>query len=92
MGKRKLPDMQGWSEAQIAAFWDEHSPLDFEDALEPAALQFERPTLQPIAVKLEPSDIQALKAIARRRGVGSTTLIRMWVKERLRVESTSKTA
>lgn len=86
MVKKKLPDMSHWTEDQIAEFWDTHSPLDFDGEMEQADLSFERSPLKPVAVKLNEKDIQLLKRIAHTRGVGYTTIIRMWIRERLKEE------
>lgn len=86
MGKKKLPDMSNWTESQTAQFWDTHSPLDFEGEMDPADLVFERLPLKPIAVKLSEKDIQLLKRVAHAQGIGYTTIIRMWIKERLKQE------
>ena len=43
-------------------------------------------TKRALSVWLTEEDIEALKRIAHERGIGHTTLVRMWVKDRLRVE------
>ena len=50
-----------------------------------------RPKKQ-ISLRMEPSVIEELKAIARTKGIGYQTLIRMWVMERLAQERKRKTA
>jgi predicted DNA binding CopG/RHH family protein len=42
-----------------------------------------RPAKKQISLRLDPEAIDKLKAIARRKGIGYQTLIRMWVMERL---------
>jgi hypothetical protein len=39
-----------------------------------------------------PEDIQALKTVAEEKGIGHTTLVRMWVKERIRVHQDRRSA
>jgi len=41
---------------------------------------------RPVSVKLSEDDVQALKAIAAEKGTGYTTLLRVWIKEKLREE------
>ena len=43
-------------------------------------------TKRALSVWLTEEDIEQLKRIAKEKGIGHTTLVRMWVKERLRVE------
>ena len=44
-------------------------------------------TKRALSVWLTEEDIEALKIIAHRKGIGHTTLVRMWVKERLQKEA-----
>ena len=46
-----------------------------------------RPSKTQISLRLEPETITKLKELAKRKGVGYQTLIRMWVMERLAQES-----
>jgi predicted DNA binding CopG/RHH family protein len=68
-----------------ADFWDTHDSTEFLGATEPVAETFvdARPTKQQISLRLEPAVIEQLKKVARTKGVGYQTMIRMWVMERL---------
>jgi predicted DNA binding CopG/RHH family protein len=68
-----------------ADFWDMHDSTTYLGATEPVAVTFvdARPTKQQISLRLEPAVIEQLKKIARTKGVGYQTMIRMWVMERL---------
>jgi hypothetical protein len=67
-----------------AAFWDAHSPLDYPDTWVPAKEARSRPGLQHmLAVRVDADRIAALGAVARKNGVGPSTLARMWPLERL---------
>ena len=41
-------------------------------------------TKRALSVWLTEEDIEQLRAIAKEKGIGHTTLVRMWVRERLR--------
>jgi predicted DNA binding CopG/RHH family protein len=41
-------------------------------------------TKRALSVWLTEEDIEALKRIAHERGIGHTTLVRMWVREKLK--------
>jgi predicted DNA binding CopG/RHH family protein len=73
------------SEREEAEFWDTHDSTDFLSDTEPVDLTFvdARPAKKQISLRLDPEAIDKLKAIARRKGIGYQTLIRMWVMERL---------
>ena len=78
----KIPHFKTDDEA--AAFWDTHSLADFSDGLELMEdVEFRTPQKQIISLRLEPDDVQLLKRLARRKGIGHSTLVRIWVKERL---------
>jgi predicted DNA binding CopG/RHH family protein len=70
-------------------FWDTHDSTDYLDETTEIDVTFvdARPRKTQISLRLDPDTITRLKAVARQRGVGYQTLIRMWVLERLRQES-----
>lgn len=80
-------------EKEEAEFWDKHDSTEYLEDTEPVDVVFvdARPKKQ-ISLRMEPSVIEELKAIARTKGIGYQTLIRMWVMERLAQERKRKTA
>jgi hypothetical protein len=78
-----VPELADLKEA--ADFWDTHSPLDFPDHFEEVEIADNRPSRKKgITVKLEQRTIDRLTSIARERGIGPSTLARMWILEHLR--------
>jgi hypothetical protein len=74
-----------------AEFWDTHSPVDYLDELEPVEVKFApdafrrgREPTRGLTVKLPESTIHTLRELARSQGIGPTTLVRMWIFDRLR--------
>src|SRR5437867_789236 len=69
-----------------AEFWDKHSLTEFEDELEVVDdVVFVR--VQPrrgLTVRLGVDELEELKRSAREKGVSASTLVRIWVVERLR--------
>ena len=83
--KPGIPDFK--TEAEAAAFWDSHSPEDFSSEFEDADVRFSRPLIKRgLTIKLSAETIQKLRDIAQQKGIGPTTLVRMWVLEHLRAE------
>ena len=82
--KKKLPDMSSWTHGKIAEFWEKHSADEFEDELEEIELDVEKPIKEQVTFRLDHNDVEQLKVIAKDMGIGHTTLIRMWVKEKLK--------
>jgi hypothetical protein len=66
-----------------AEFWDTHSFTDFEEEWVPVEVRVGGALSSPLSVRLDQDDRQELDRRAREMGVGPSTLVRMWVKERL---------
>lgn len=66
-----------------AEFWDSHSVV--EAIAKGAQVGFRQAKkTNTLTVRFEPADLQQIREEANQRGVGPTTLVRMWVRERLR--------
>jgi len=80
MSNRRLPQTDSIHE--LAQFWDTHDVTEFEDQVEEVGERvFERDT--KITVDLAADDADAVRAMAKSRGVGDAELIREWVRDRL---------
>lgn len=77
------------TDQEEADFWDTHDSTEFLEDTEPVDVTFvdARPAKKQISLRMDPEAIDKLKAIARRKGIGYQTLIRIWVMERLAQES-----
>ena len=76
------------NEQEEAAFWDANDSTEFleDTAAVDVAFVDARPAKKLISLRLEPGAIDRLKLVARQKGVGYQTLMRMWVMERLALE------
>ncbi len=81
---RRIPDFATRDEE--AAWWDFHSISDYLGELQPVKATFARHLSDPVAMRLDPQDRAEITHRATAQGIGPSTLIRMWVKERLRQE------
>jgi hypothetical protein len=80
MNSPKVPQTDSFEE--LARFWDTHDLTDFEDQLEEITEPvFERTTV--VRVHLHPKEIEAVKAIAKTKAIGSEELIREWILEKI---------
>lgn len=70
-----------------AAWWDTHDVTDYLDELKPVGVRFAQNLSEGLTVRLDPQTMQELRQRAKLQGIGPTTLIRMWVMERLRSEA-----
>ena len=83
MKARKIPESDSIEE--LARFWDTHDLTDFEDLLEEVPGQvFARKPKTVIPVKLRRQEAEEIKRVAKSRGVREATLLRQWVREKLR--------
>lgn len=72
--KRKLPSFK--SDRAEGKFWSRHSVEEFGDELEDLDVQIRPARTEQIALRLYKDDLETLKKVAKRRGVGHTTLAR----------------
>ena len=80
MNTPRLPQTDSIQE--LASFWDQHDVTEFEDQLEEVGKRvFERD--RDITIHLETDAADAVRAMAKSRGVGDSELIREWVLEKL---------
>lgn len=66
-----------------ARFWDTHDTTDYEDEFRPVRVKFAKQLSHPIPVRLDEETWEKLKLTAQKKGIGATTLARMWIIERL---------
>lgn len=67
-----------------AVFWDTHSVLDYLENFGTPQFVSKKAQTQGITVRFEQETLAQLRACAKEQGIGPTTLMRMWVLERLR--------
>ncbi len=82
MSKKKIPKANSIQE--LANFWDIHDLTDFEDQLEEIKEPvFERENV--FNLSFEPEEAEAVKQIARSRGISYAELVKEWVLEKIHV-------
>jgi hypothetical protein len=77
-----------------AAWWDTHDAGDFWDEFEPVQVKVSPALISESAmsVRLPEATLERLRRQAVRKGMGHTTLARMWIMERLESEERSEPA
>lgn len=71
------------SRQEEAEFWDTHDTADFEDEFERTNARFAKNLSKGITVRFTAETLDTLRAMATKKGIGPTTLARMWILERL---------
>lgn len=79
--KKIIPEFKTIEEARN--FWDSHDFTDFAGNTGEAKVIFIRPKKAQVTFRLDPADVKKLKEIAEDKGLSYTSLVRMWVKEKL---------
>ena len=86
----KIPKFK--SDKELAKFWDTHSLADFEKDLAPAkGVVFVKPDRQIVSLRLDRKVVNTIKMLAAKKGIGYSSLLRMWLLEDVRQEIRSPT-
>jgi len=82
---RKIPRFK--SDQEAALFWDANSLAEFREDLELVKERvFVKPEKQVMTIRVDKKLANAMKAIAREKGINYSTLARMWLIERIKKE------
>src|SRR5947209_4029552 len=78
---KRSPDFASIEEE--AEFWDTHDSTKYEHEFEPAELTFERPLnhVYMLSIRLDKEIFDELRELAKAKGMGASTLARMWILE-----------
>ncbi|MHB8576264.1 MAG: CopG family antitoxin [Dehalococcoidia bacterium] len=77
----RIPRFSSYEEE--AAFWDTHDTTEFEGEFQSVEVRFARSLSQTLNIRLDATTLNLLREEAHRKGVGPTTLARMWILEHL---------
>jgi predicted DNA binding CopG/RHH family protein len=79
--KSRIPTFANREEE--AEFWDTHDLSEYWDELKPVKLRFAKNLSQGITIRFDAETLEELREQAHNKGIGPTTLARMWILERL---------
>ena len=77
--KRKLPTFR--TDREERDFWRHHSVEEFAEVLDDLEVVIQPTRTEQIAVRLRKEDVETLRAVAKEKGVGHTTLARSIVEQ-----------
>ena len=80
--KSRIPEFKNREEE--AKFFDSHDMADFQDEFKVIKVRFAKNLSEGLHIRLDPETLTKLRIEAKEKGIGPTTLVRMWVKEQLR--------
>ena len=81
MEKSRIPTFA--SREEEAKFWDSHDFSEYWDELKPVKIKFAKNLSQGITIRFDAETLEELREQAHSKGMGATTLARMWILERL---------
>ncbi len=87
--KRRIPEFKSIQEE--AEFWDTHDTTEFEAEFKPVRVRVAKTLSEPLTIRLDAHTLAELRSKAKEKGIGPTTLARMWVLERLSGERSGPT-
>ena len=80
--KSRIPEFK--SKEEEAKFWDTHDFTDYTDGFKPVQVRFSKNLSKGVTIRLDPETLATLRSRAHEKGVGPTTLVRMWILENLK--------
>lgn len=67
-----------------AAWFDTHDMADYQDEFKTVRASFAKNLSEGITIRFDPKTLTQLRTRANERGIGPTTLARMWILEHLK--------
>lgn len=78
----RIPDFA--SREEEADWFDTHDMADYQDEFKTVKARFGKNLSDALNIRLDKETLATLRAKAQERGIGPTTLARMWILEHLR--------
>jgi len=82
--KPKEPIPEFANREEEAEFWDTHDLSDYWDEFKPVKVRFAKHLSQGITIRFDKETLDELRVRAGEKGIGPTTLARMWILEHLK--------
>ena len=70
-----------------AKWFETHSIADYLDEFKPVNARFVKNLSEGLHIRLDPDTLSILRQEASQKGIGPTTLVRMWIMEQLKQRS-----
>lgn len=80
--RNRIPEFANREEE--AGFFDTHDMADYQDEFKTVRARFAKNLSEGITIRFDPEALLKLRTRAQKRGIGPTTLARMWILERLK--------
>ena len=80
--KSRIPEFSSYNEE--AKWWETHNLVDYQDEFKTVKARFAKNLSEGLHIRLDPDALIELRNEAKEKGIGPTTLARMWILEQLR--------
>lgn len=80
--KSRIPEFK--SHEEEARWFETHSISDYLDEFKPIKVRFAKNLSEGLNVRLDPDTLSKIRMEAKEKGMGPTTLVRMWIMEQLK--------
>lgn len=80
--KSRIPEFKNREEE--ARWFETHSISDYMDEFRPIKARFAKNLSEGLNVRLDPDTLTKVRMEAKQKGIGPTTLVRMWIMEQLK--------
>lgn len=80
--KSRIPDFKNKEEE--AEWFDTHDMADYQDEFKTVKARFAKNLSEGLHIRLDTPTLEKLRYTAKEKGIGPTTLARMWILEHLR--------
>lgn len=80
--KNRVPEFT--SREDEARWFDTHDMADYQDEFKTVRTRFAKNLSNGITIRLDTKTLTRLRTQAHEKGLGPTTLVRMWILERLK--------
>lgn len=78
----RIPTFKNYKEE--ADWFDTHDMAGYQDEFKPVRVRVSKNLSEGITIRLDAETLETIRAEAQEKGIGPTTLVRMWVLERLK--------
>lgn len=85
MKQTKLPTFS--TKEEEAKFWETHNIADFAEEFKPVKAKFAKNLSEGITIRFDQPTLNKIREIAHDKGVGPTTLARMWIMDHLKTQT-----
>lgn len=79
--RSRIPEFKNRQEE--AKFFDSHDMADFQDEFKTVHANFSQNLSEGVTIRLDEKTLNKLRDKAHKKGIGPTTLARMWLLEKL---------